>query len=164
VAVDKVTTPASESSPARQLSIDQIKLTDRVEESVHFTEDRLAAFIALMGDRALAHVDAAHARAMGFRGRIVHGLFVGAGYSRLLGMMLPGSNTIIHSLDLKMRAPVYVGDHVTFSVEVTRVTPAVGSVQLALQAVNQDGAIVSKGNATCVFCKLAAREIEPNGA
>jgi 3-hydroxybutyryl-CoA dehydratase len=152
-----MTMPGAGNTPVRRLSIDEINVNDRVEESVHFTEESLAAFIALTGDRALAHVDGTHARAMGFRDRIVHGLFVGAGYSRLLGMILPGVDTVLHSLDLNMPAPVYVGDHITFSVEVSRVIPAVRSVRLTLKAVNQEGAIVSKGNATCVFCNLAAR-------
>ena len=73
------------------------------------------------------------------------------GYSRLLGMFLPGGNTVIHSVEMKMLAPAYVGDTLTYETKVVRIIEPVKSVQLELSAVNQNGVVVNKGTAICVF-------------
>lgn len=136
---------------ARVLTISDVKDGDSWEESVCITQERLQQFIDLSADVALAHVDPNHARRMGFDRVLVHGFLVALPYSRILGMFLPGSMTVIHSIDLKMPAPVFVGDTITYRVEVTRVVAAVGSVLLGLTATNQDGVVVSQGKANCVF-------------
>ncbi len=122
-----------------------------VREEVTITEELLRGFVALSGDRAHAHTDAAHARAMGFPDRIAHGLLVGLPYSRLLGMRLPGGNTVIQKLQLDMLAPVGVGDTLLYSVVVERILPSVRAVVLSLRATNAQGEMVSRGSATCVF-------------
>lgn len=132
------------------------RLQDLVEgqsagEEVTITEELLQAFVALSGDRAHAHTDAERARAMGFPDRIAHGLLVALPYSRLLGMRLPGGNTVIQKLQLDMLAPVGVGDTLLYSVVVERILPSVKAVVLSLHATNAQGEVVSRGSATCVF-------------
>lgn len=120
-------------------------------EEVQITEDLLQAFVAVSGDHAPAHCVSEHAQRMGFPERIVHGLLVGLPYSRMLGMHLPGGNTVIQTLRLDMIAPVFVGDTLTYSVAVERIMPSVRAAILALGATNQRGERVSRGSATCVF-------------
>ncbi len=136
----------------RRLRLEDIHEGDTLSRRMCLDEEKLQAFIALAEDTALAHVDDGHARRMGFKGRIAHGLLVAAGYSGLLGMFLPGPNTVIHQLRLDMKAPAYVGDTLTYTVTAERVVVAVKTVILRLSAVNQDGTVVSSGSATCVFC------------
>ena len=122
-----------------------------VQEDVTITEESLEAFAALSGDRAPVHLDPAHARTMGFPDRIVHGFLVALPYSRLLGMRLPGGNTVIQKLGIDMLAPVRPGEVLTYSVVVQRIVPSVRAVILSLSATNADGDVVSRGSATCVF-------------
>ena len=96
---------------SRCLLLRDIEVGQSERETVTITEELLAGFVALSRDTAPAHTDVAHARSMGFDGCVVHGFLVGLGYSRLLGMFLPGGSTVIYSVDLKMLAPVYVGSH-----------------------------------------------------
>ena len=136
---------------SRRLRLSEIEVGQSERETVTITEEHLSRFIELSRDRALAHTDVEHARRMGFDRRVVHGFLVGLAYSRLLGMFLPGSNTVIHSVDMKMLAPVFVGDTLTYEAKVTRVLEPVRSVQLALSAVREGGEVVNKGSAICVF-------------
>ena len=138
-------------SDVKRPSIEELSPGQIHEETVTITDGLLANFVALSQDRALAHVDPEHARKMGFEGCIVHGFLSSLPYSRILGMFLPGSDTVIHSLSVDMVSAVYVGDTLTYRVEVDRVLPAVRTVRLKLEAVNGRGEVVNRGSTTCVF-------------
>lgn len=138
-------------SEARPLSIYEVHEGDTYTETIAITPERMEAFIAVSADRALAHVDAEHARSMGYERELVHGFLVALPYSRLLGMFLPGSNTVIHQIQFEALAPTYVGDTLTYEVRVARVVPAVKTVLLELSVRNAAGTIVNRGRSTCVF-------------
>ena len=137
--------------PYKLVSLKQLKEDHSWEEKVEITKNLMEKFMDLTKDRAPAHVEADYAVKMGYDGCLVHGFLVGCGYSRILGMFLPGGNTVIHQLHLDMIAPVYVGDIITYQVCIDRVIDAVKSVKLKLSAVNQDGMVVNRGTAVCVF-------------
>ena len=111
----------------------------------------LQSFIELSEDRALAHVDEAQAQKMGYKGKLAHGFLVALRFSRMLGMFLPGSNTVIHQFQFDALAPVYVGDTLDYTVKVDRVFPSVQTVRLELSVVNQAGQMVCRGKSTCMF-------------
>jgi 3-hydroxybutyryl-CoA dehydratase len=127
---------------------------DSITSQVSLTPDGLESFIALSGDRAAAHVDSAHAQAMGFRGRIAHGLYTALPFSRLLGMYLPGPNCVIQSLDLKFKKEVYTGETLTYRVSIERLVPSVCAVRLTLSVTRDGGEAVCAGIAQCVFPEL----------
>ena len=136
---------------ARLLTLNDLEEGQSYQETVNVAEELVKGFIGLTQDHALGHVDPVHAVKMGFKRCIVHGFLVSCGYSRMLGMFLPGSNTVIHRIQLDMLAPVFMDDVITYTVTVRRIIAAVKSVQLDLSAVNQDDKQVNKGTATCVF-------------
>lgn len=136
---------------ARLLSLADLRNGASYQELIELTAERLEAFKSLSRDHAPIHVSPEHAGRLGFQGIVIHGFLVAVFYSRILGMFLPGGNTVLHSLDLKMLAPSYVGDTLTYRVTVKRVVPAVSTVHLSLEATNQDGIVVSVGSANCVF-------------
>ena len=140
-----------EDTKARLLSVDDVQEGESWRDDVEMTDELVQGFIGLTNDRALGHVDPKYAAKMGFERCIVHGFLVNSGYSRILGMFLPGSNTVIHKIQIDMLAPVYIGDTITYEVQVKRVIAAVKSVQLDLLAMNQNGDQVSKGMTICVF-------------
>lgn len=140
-----------------------LALGERRTATTVVTKELLDAFIAVSKDDAPVHRDDDCAQAMGYRGRVAHGLLVAAPYSRLLGTLLPDGNTVIQSLDLKMPAPVYIGDTLTYTVAVAKFSPSVQSIRLSLQAVNQSGATVSSGAAVCVVRPMAEPAEPPAG-
>jgi 3-hydroxybutyryl-CoA dehydratase len=109
------------------------------------------AFADLTGDHAPVHLDAGHARALGFAGCIAHGLLVAAHYSTLLGQDLPGPDTVILKFAVDMVKPVDIGDTLYYKVTVTRTAESMRAVTLDLSATNSRGETVSRGSAVCVF-------------
>ena len=132
-------------------SFHDLAVGDVWEEHFEITEHLVEDFIHLTGDTAPIHVDEKHALSMGYDRPIVHGLLVTSLFSRILGMNLPGPNSVIHQLKTEMKRPTYIGDKLNYFVEVTRVSSSVKSVVLSLKITNDHGDIVNTGEATCIY-------------
>ena len=98
-----------------------IRPGDRASVEHVFTTEDVAAFARLSGDDNPIHLDADAATAAGFEREVVHGVLVTSLISRLLGTRLPGPGTILLGQELRYRRPVYPGDRLTATVEVTSV-------------------------------------------
>ena len=96
------------------LSIEDLKEGQSWQETTHITSNLVETFMSLTQDQAPVHMDQNHAMLMGYEKPIVHGFLVGAGYSKILGMFLPGSNTVIHKIILEMLRPVFINDFLTY--------------------------------------------------
>src|SRR5258708_4562342 len=119
--------------------------------AVTITEGLIRQFVQLTGDDAPVHLSDDHAKALGFEGRIVHGLLIGSMYSELLGCQLPGPNSVILKLSLDMVKPVRIGQTIAFSVVVNRISEGARSVTLDLAGASPNNGQVSRGTAVCVF-------------
>lgn len=134
-----------------RLAIDDITVGDTYSEVVEFTPERTELFLRLSRDTAGIHTDEAFSRAQGFETRVVHGFLVSLLFSRILGMELPGENTVIGTVQLEFHDPVYVGDVVTCTATVRRILKPLGTVALDLEVRKQDGAVCVAGKTSCVF-------------
>ena len=83
------------------------------------TEEDVLAFAALSGDHNPLHVDAEYARSTNYQGRIVHGAFQVGLASAMLGMYLPGRNTLFGAANARFSAPLYFPCRVRVRGEVT---------------------------------------------
>ncbi len=135
----------------RLLNLEDISEGQLITGKLVITRELVDGFMLLTGDQALVHVDLLHAQRLGFGDRIAHGFLVGSGYSRLLGMFLPGANTVIQKVHLDMVGPVFIGDTITYEVRVDRIILAVKCVKLILSASNQAAQVINKGIAVCKF-------------
>lgn len=118
-------------------------------ESV-ITRDDLLAFEKITFDSAPLHHDDAYAQSMGYREPISYGLLVFSRFSGLLGMVLPGARTVIHSGTFAMKKPVYVGETLTYVAEVKKIIKSVKTVILDLKVLRGDE-VVLKGETQCGF-------------
>lgn len=82
--------------------------------------DDLRAFAALTGDANPIHLDDDAARALGFDGRIAHGMLAAAVFSRVFGTEFPGEGTIYVRQDLRFLSPVFPDRPLVATVAVTR--------------------------------------------
>ncbi|HIE38134.1 MAG TPA: MaoC family dehydratase [Anaerolineae bacterium] len=123
----------------------------RVGESASLTrtitEDDIVAFARLTGDTNPLHLDETYARTTRFGRRIVPGLLTAGLISALLGTELPGPGAIYLEQRLKFIKPVYPGDTVTTTIEVTAYREDKGIVTLRADCVNQHGEQVISGEA-----------------
>lgn len=131
-----------------------VKPGQTAERVYAFTPERVAVFADMLNDHAPVHFDADYATARGFPGRIVHGFFLSAPFSGLLGEELPGPASVINQTSIKVHAPVAVGETLRYQVSVTQVTPAVRAVVLKLDARGADGKAVLSGSAICSFPRV----------
>ncbi len=137
-------------TPPFDSSFEALEEGQSVEQSVTISEPNLKAFAELSQDSARVHHDPEFARSKGYEAPIVYGFQLASYFSRLLGMYLPGENSVIQSVELRYLQPVMLGQELTFTVTVRKVVGAVGAVVLELAAMKGDTPAV-KGKAQCVF-------------
>jgi acyl dehydratase len=138
------------------MRVDTIKdviVGSKYTEKLYFDEKTVHRFINFTNDSAGFHVDQQYSVDRGFDDLVVHGFLLSTNFSRILGMELPGENTVIASLNLEFHEPVYVGDSVEYIVTVSRVMLSLGSVMLKLIINKKNGIVCVKGSASCFFKK-----------
>ena len=117
----------------------------------------LAAFADVSGDRNPLHMDEQYALASPFRGRVAHGMLLGAWISALLGDALPGPGAIYVSQSLAFRRPVRIGDEVTVRVEVAEVDQKAGHARMTTRC-SVAGRAVLEGEAIMRVPRGRSRE------
>jgi acyl dehydratase len=114
------------------------------------TEGHIAAFAGLTGDFFDIHMDDDYARALGYPGRVAHGLL---GLALCDGLKNRASVRFAAIVSLGWRwsfcGPILAGDRIHARVRVmskrTTRNPARGIVTLGFELVNQKGEVVQKG-------------------
>jgi 3-hydroxybutyryl-CoA dehydratase len=139
----------TDSTPSRSLSIDDLAVGLVVQEKFVFDAERLVHFKNLANDRAPIHSDHSFARAGGFDKPIIQGLALSTRFSRLIGMYLPGERAILERIELKYKAAVFAGEHLTYLCTLTRILRPLKVVQLAL-AISVNGKDRVAGQCQCL--------------
>jgi 3-hydroxybutyryl-CoA dehydratase len=124
-----------------------LRVGQRATFSKVITQADIQAFAELTGDRNPLHLDEAFARQSRFGRPIAHGALVAGVLSAALGMVLPGPGAIYLSQTLKFLRPVFPGDTVTATVEITAFREHKGVLTLRTTCANQAGDLVVDGEA-----------------
>jgi 3-hydroxybutyryl-CoA dehydratase len=132
-----------------------LSVGQRATFSKTITHADIEAFAALTGDRNPLHVDDVFARRHRFGRPIAHGALVAGVISAALGTVLPGPGAIYLSQTLKFLKPVYPGDTVTATVEVTAYREHNGIATLRTVCANQSGDVVVEGEAVLLVGRPA---------
>lgn len=127
---------------------DDLSVGQTAHLSKTITEDDIQCFIEITGDVNPLHIDEQFAKRTFFKKRVVHGMLTASLFSTLVGMYLPGIGAIYRSQTLEFLKPVYVGDTVTASFEITKIDPEEEIIEIDAFILNQEGATVVKGKAT----------------
>jgi 3-hydroxybutyryl-CoA dehydratase len=121
-----------------------------VDRAYVITPEVYGNFLKAFDDRCPIHVDAEFSRAQGFEDIVMHGAILNGFLSHFVGMVLPGSNSLLLSVELRYSQPSYLGDrlrlraiiaqkvdaqkvvllHVTFFNETRGIQAAAGRVQV----------------------------------
>ena len=105
----------------------------------------IESFSRMTGDFHPLHCDRDYAVAHGFRDVIAHGLLVSSFASTLIGMHLPGENTLVMSQKFQYPSPAYPGDTLTIRGEVQQLDERFLTVEIGVRITNQEDVLVSKG-------------------
>lgn len=127
-----------------QYSYDQLNLGQLEHFSVTITPKMMDLFCEISGDVNPLHRDDHFAQSSGFDHRVVYGLLTASFFSTLAGVYLPGVNALIHRVDVRFIQPVYIGDTLNVSGEVTDRIDAFKTITVRATITNQSHEIVSK--------------------
>ena len=131
----------------KELMFEDIQVGDTAVFSKTISEFDIYQFAGLTGDFNPMHIDHEFAKQTIFKERIAHGLLTGSFISTVLGMKLPGPNSIYLSQNFKFTAPVKIGDTIKVIVEVVEKRDDKKIIQLKTQVWNQRQEIVLDGEA-----------------
>ncbi len=127
-----------------------LKIGDSASRTKTITDADVQDFARATGDTNPVHLDDTYAAGTRFGRRIAHGMLTGSLISAVLGNDLPGHGAIYLGQEFKFRAPVYLGDTVTATVEVVAYREDKRIATLKTSCTNQDGVVVIEGEAVVI--------------
>jgi len=89
-------------------------------------------FAELSGDWNPLHTDSAYAAATAYGKPILHGAFSAGLVSRMAGMYLPGSDCLLHSLNLRLVEPIVPPAALVVEGRITRMTAEAGRAEISV--------------------------------
>ena len=129
------------------VTFDEITVGDTATYTRLITNQEVEAFAAISGDHNPLHLDPEYAATTAFGECIAHGMLTGALISAAIAMQLPGPGSVYLSQNIQFRAPVFLGDTLTVTLEVTEKHGKRPWVTLCCTVENQAGKAVAKGEA-----------------
>lgn len=132
----------------QELSYKDINIGDQASFEKTIAESDIYQFAGITGDFNPLHVNAEFAKNSLFKERVAHGILTAGFISTVLGMKLPGSNSVYLSQTLNFLAPVKIGDTVKAEVTVIDKLDSKKIIRLRTVVKNQHGVTVVDGEAT----------------
>lgn len=116
--------------------------------SVEITEAMRDKFRDITGDVNPLHNDIEYAKEKGHDKCVAFGMMTASFLSTLAGVYLPGEKSLIQRTEVYFRKPVYIGDTITVTGEVTEKNDTFQILELKVTIMNQDNVKVVKGSMT----------------
>jgi acyl dehydratase len=129
----------------KEIIFDQINIGDKASFEREITENDLNKFADVSGDYNPLHIDTDYAKKTKFNGKIVHGMFLGALVSRLVGMELPGKYALLVKESLEFKSPGGVGDTVIVNGYVMSKSKASRMIEIAVE-IRRGAELLVKGS------------------
>lgn len=85
-----------------------IEVNSTYQHDFSFSQDEVAKFAEVTGDKNPIHLDATYAAKTMFKQPIMHGFLGSSIFSKVFGTLFPGEGTIYMSQSMKFMAPMFV--------------------------------------------------------
>lgn len=128
-------------------TVHDLKIGDKSSFQKTISDADISLFAGITGDFNPLHINLEAIKNTNYKGRIAHGLLTAGLISAIIGTKLPGIGTLYVKQDLKFTFPVYAGDTIKATVEVTSIDIEKNLVTLLTSCANQDGITVIEGTA-----------------
>ena len=119
------------------------------------TNEMMQSFVEISGDVNPVHTDSNYATSRGFDGMVVYGGILVAQISRMVGMHLPGRDSLWNSLNIQFAHPLLVGQTAELEARVEHISEATSSIELKFKITSQ-GKTLARGSA-------GVQILKPNG-
>ena len=140
--------------------LDELSLEQSAARVFAVSDEAIRAFADVSTDHNPVHVDEAFAKASPFRGRIAHGMLLGAYISATLATDLPGRGAVYVSQSLNFKRAVRPGDEAEVVVTITDINEKSGHVTLST-LVKVRGKTMLNGTAVVIAPKRPAEAPKP---
>ncbi|MCH8066758.1 MAG: MaoC family dehydratase [Chloroflexi bacterium] len=125
-----------------------VSVGQKATREMTVTEEMVAAYAELTGDRNPLHFDAEFAAGTRFKRLIAQGGITTGLLHALVAMDMPGAGSVFLNQSWNFPKPVYIGDTIRAEATVRTVHDRRGIVKLDIVIENQDGDAVLSGEAT----------------
>ena len=125
-----------------------VSVGQKATREMTVTEEMVAAYAELTGDRNPLHFDAEFAAGTRFKRLIAQGGITTGLLHALVAMDMPGAGSVFLNQSWNFPKPVYIGDTIRAEATVKTVHDRRGIVKLDIVIENQDGDAVLSGEAT----------------
>lgn len=132
---------------------EDIQIGDSASLEKNIQEEDIKTFAKLTGDRNPIHMDQSFAENSKFGARVSHGMLTSSFISTLIGMDLPGEGSILTNISLDFKKPVFIGDTLLASIEVTKKVLLTKQVFFKILISSQHSIIVASGTAKSICPK-----------
>jgi 3-hydroxybutyryl-CoA dehydratase len=124
-----------------QINTFQIKITEKMVDD----------FANFSGDYNPLHMDQNFAKSKNFKNRVCHGMLLSSFFSTLIGMYLPGKNSLYFSQTINFQLPCYVNQKITVSGEVKEIIPSIKTIVLETKIFNDSQDCLIDGIANVIM-------------
>ncbi len=128
-------------------TVQEIKIGETASFTKTVTEYDVYSIAGVTGDFNPAHIDSEFASETSFGKRIAHGILSIGFISTVLGTLLPGPGSIYIHQSCDFKRPIFIGDTITSTVEVTKKDEDRNRVWLHTYCKNQKQELVVDGEA-----------------
>lgn len=142
----------SDGMRAKEISFNEINIGDKASFEREITNDDVNKFADVSGDHNPLHMDLDYAKSTKFNKRIIHGMFLGALVSRLVGMELPGKYALLIRESLEFKKPAVIGDKIIVSGHVTSKSNSSRMVEISIEIMSAEELLV-KGLVSVILLK-----------
>ena len=102
-------------------------------------------FAKISGDFNPLHMNDEYASTTNFKKRVCHGMLLASFFSQLVGMHLPGKNSLYFSQTLNFRNPCFIDDNITIEGEIIEKKSNMKLITIKTTIYNQDGKCLIDG-------------------
>lgn len=118
--------------------LDQLNEGDTFVFWDSISENDVNAFSKLSGDISPLHMSSDYAVKAGFSRGVVHGVLAAGLVSRMIGVHLPGANSIISNMSLKFMRPIIAGTDLEICGVVDQISPSIGVIVVKVVVTSLD--------------------------
>lgn len=117
------------------LKINEIKKGDQASFNVKVSKKLVDSFAKLTKDYNPLHTNPGYAKQTKFGRRVAHGMLVSSFFSTLIGMYLPGRDSLIVKQEIKYLKPVFIGDDLKIIGVVNNINKNTRLIEIDIRAV-----------------------------
>mgnify|MGYP002640573779 CR=1 FL=1 len=138
------------SEKLNEFGFDEILIGQKESFTVKIKESMLDEFSRLSGDFNPLHMNSKFANSSLFGKRISHGMLLSSFFSQLVGMKLPGKNSLYFSQTLNFRSPCYIDDEILITGEVIEKSLSTKIITISTSIFNKSGVCLIDGIAKVI--------------